>query len=286
MFQSSSSPKTGCKLIDALGQSGATGFNPHPARRPDASRCFQNVRSAIKVSILIQPEDRMQVQGNGLMVFGIVVSILIQPEDRMQVDLSEQVLVSSLFQSSSSPKTGCKGFSNAELQFLEACFNPHPARRPDASIVQPADVGRLDHVSILIQPEDRMQEYQSVDQPGPQAVSILIQPEDRMQGRYQVFIAPAKFVFQSSSSPKTGCKRRWPPVRSCGRPVSILIQPEDRMQAPMATGALMWTSGFNPHPARRPDASSRTAGLLGGLACFNPHPARRPDARARQTLER
>ena len=27
-----------------------------------------------------------------------------------------------------------------------------------------------------------------------------------MQGRYQVFIAPAKFVFQSSSSPKTGCK--------------------------------------------------------------------------------
>ena len=110
-------------------------------------------------------------------------------------------------------------------------------------------------------------------------------------------------LFQSSSSPKAGCN--WWPTRPAGwaAPVSILIQPEGRMQQhnrPSEGSARR--AGFNPHPARRPDAtanghmgmnvfsvfqssSSPKAGCNGGRLAtaskgisFNPHPARRPDA--------
>ena len=37
-------------------------------------------------------------------------------------------------------------------------------------------------------------------------------------------------------------------------------------------------SCFNPHPARRPDATPAAAGPSGSPSGFNPHPARRPDA--------
>jgi len=84
-------------------------------------------------------------------------------------------------------------------------------------------------------------------------------------------------LFQSSSGPKTGCHRRW--SRRAGG----------------------YAAGFNPHPARRPDATpgrtcltlpeefQSSSGPKTGchlsaisyvrlLNCFNPHPARRPDA--------
>ena len=86
--------------------------------------------------------------------------------------------------------------------------------------------------------------------------------------------------------------------------VSILIQPEDRMQPVVIGVNRVARYGFNPHPARRPDATYRTE-VSGSVydpvsiliqpedrmqhpwahrhssqrcACFNPHPARRPDA--------
>ena len=59
-----------------------------------------------------------------------------------------------------------------------------------------------------------------------------MQPEDRMQAVLPEPGRPA-IKFQSSSSPKTGCKGavRDGVLRSLN-PVSILIQPEDRMQEP------------------------------------------------------
>ena len=115
LFQSSSSPKTGCK-----GRS-----------QTDI------IRSALDVSILIQPEDQMQAVPSG-------ATIMTRPY---------------MFQSSSSPKTGCKG-------------------RSQTDIIRSA----LD-VSILIQPEDQMQAV-------PSGATIMTRP----------------YMFQSSSSPKTGCK--------------------------------------------------------------------------------
>ena len=39
------------------------------------------------------------------------------------------------------------------------------------------------------------------------------------------------------------------------------------------------TGGFNPHPARKPDATcSQNPHDVGDDTCFNPHPARKPDA--------
>ena len=91
-------------------------------------------------------------------------------------------------------------------------------------------------------------------------VSILIQPEGRMQ--LTIFIPLRCRVasqFQSSSSQKAGCNFGTSLQEAGGVPVP--------------------RSGFNPHPARRPDATAvtRANGVIGSSksAGFNPHPARR-----------
>ena len=61
-------------------------------------------------------------------------------------------------------------------------------------------------------------------------VSILIQPEGRMQPR-KVFDEAGHTLFQSSSSQKAGCNTSHYVNVSITTPhVSILIQPEGRMQ--------------------------------------------------------
>ncbi len=37
----------------------AEGFNPHPARKPDATKLFHAIRHFFLVSILTRPESRM-----------------------------------------------------------------------------------------------------------------------------------------------------------------------------------------------------------------------------------
>ncbi len=74
-----------------------------------------------------------------------------------------------------------------------ACFNPHPARRLDATRCNP------EYVSILIQPEGWMLLCM------PNAVSILIQPEGWMLPTVQLNTVCTYYMFQSSSSPKAGC---------------------------------------------------------------------------------
>ena len=132
------------------------------------------------------------------------VSILIRPEGRMQPTTTDGVA-------------------------KPPGFNPHPARRPDATCA----------LVILIRPE-RQADH----------VSILIRPEGRMQR------------FQSSSGQKAGCN-----VAAEGhRPVSILIRPEGRMQ-PFPTWMHPRRTGcFNPHPARRPDATAAGRRSLSGPA--------------------
>ncbi len=131
-FQSSSGPKTGCNLPATRGPHCDCSFNPHPARRPDATGPRLPIVQPAAVSILIRPEDRMQ-HGEGSYdylsiefqsssgpktgcnfiplhaVAGVVVSILIRPEDRMQPYPEGRLVVFHRFQSSSGPKTGCNG---------------------------------------------------------------------------------------------------------------------------------------------------------------------------------
>ena len=117
-------PDATASALPATATSESTGrFNPHPARRPDATSTW--LKSVVNVWIAC-----------------CGVSILIQPEGRMQPAL--RVVVSALsisvFQSSSSQKAGCNG-------------------EPSSS----AALKAMPDVSILIQPEGRMQHVVGLD---------------------------------------------------------------------------------------------------------------------------
>ena len=134
-FQSSSSPKTGCNLDCSRTPRGLLGSNPHPARRLDA----------------------------------------------IYIDFSS-FIAKRLFQSSSSPKTGC----NVDRRFCHVLNSAVP---------------------ILIQPEDWMQ-YQYVQL---LRVRLMLKGSNPHPARRLDAIPPIVFMpglpplFQSSSSPKTGC---------------------------------------------------------------------------------
>ena len=129
-------------------------FNPHPARRPDATNgAFNSFScSSAAVSILIRPEGRMQlcpatVRRPWVSCFN--------PHPARRPDATGRAATTApplLFQSSSGQKAGC----NPGLLLVVACFNPHPARRPDATSQRPLALHGL-AVSILIRPEGRMQ---------------------------------------------------------------------------------------------------------------------------------
>ena len=138
------------------------------------------------------------------------------------------------FQSSSGQKAGCNIDDPPSLGSVQSSFNPHPARRPDATASEALLNSTVAMVSILIRPEGRMQRIcfcHLADIPGFQSsssqkagcnrpfpsyqesaisvlVSILIQPEGRMQPRESPNpwkCPPIRQVFQSSSSQKAGC---------------------------------------------------------------------------------
>ena len=182
-------------------------------------------------------------------------------------------------------------------------------------------------VSILTRPEDRVQRGRSRSGVGrTREVSILTRPEDRVQLAFAATSVLPDPMFQSSPGPKTGCnmgisfalvivpssfnphparrpgattRRRDGPAVFC---VSILTRPEDRVQLVRLTtfiGTDLTVSiltrpedrvqrgtrarmarrrRFNPHPARRPGATSSRGVIPRGRRGFNPHPARRPGA--------
>ncbi len=132
-FQSSPGPKAGCYQLRGLcHDEGCDGFNPHPARRPDAMAADNLIELRAKlVSILTRPEGRMLSFVEDLQPPVGEVSILTRPEGRMLYGLR------------------ARGRPDAHR------FNPHPARRPDAIVVEHC-IRPLVHVSILTRPEGRM----------------------------------------------------------------------------------------------------------------------------------
>ena len=118
MFQSSPGPKAGCIIMPALFDSASDFcFNPHPARRPGASR--------------------VQMLAPWLQLF---VSILTRPEGRVhptRIDGCNRI-GRSCFNPHPARRPGA-----SHRQYRShggTCFNPHPARRPGAS---PAFPGRF-----------------------------------------------------------------------------------------------------------------------------------------------
>ena len=73
----------------------------------------------------------------GIIVIARGVSILTRPEGRVQVGRAVVRCRSCcLFQSSPGQKAGCKTRARRAARGLP-CFNPHPARRPGASLSTP-----------------------------------------------------------------------------------------------------------------------------------------------------
>ena len=181
-------------------------FNPHPARRLDAT----NNRRSIGVDLnpfqsSSSPKAGCNFCCGALGGAGQVVSILIQPEGWMQ---RPQPVVGKrwryLFQSSSSPKAGCNDRNLWLGSDGDTCFNPHPARRLDATTATCGWEAMAIPVSILIQPEGWMQlasrylvseleQFQSSSSP-----KAGCNTSSNMDTSY-------RYMFQSSSSPKAGC---------------------------------------------------------------------------------
>ena len=162
-------------------------FNPHPARRPDAT-CGAVIHVHWRwthVSILIRPEGGCNLREGAM-----------------------QLAAFPRFQSSSGQKAGCNDGGRPDSAMTESrSFNPHPARRPDATSrrwtgcnrIRPVSIpsgqkagcnptpgvtaNAILPVSILIRPEGRMQRSHSrwVGSQLVNLVSILIRPEGRMQ---------------------------------------------------------------------------------------------------------
>ena len=303
VFQSSSGQKAGCNLsqypvrtqVDVVSilirPEGR--MQPYPGPAPRAARCWfqsssgqkagcnsiwpEGVRLVSRVSILIRPEGRMQllraVRSRWLLA---IVSILIRPEGRMQHPMERDDAHLIEFQSSSGQKAGCNGLV-ARLQkriesvsilirpegrmqlLLKASlydegwlFQSSSGQKAGCNLGD-EDSPALLGVSILIRPEGRMQLYEHPDLDHAVVVSILIRPEGRMQRCWSVISGSSLFV-------------------------SILIRPEGRMQRLSGPSGCPRTRCFNPHPARRPDATGISSGARRLAIGFNPHPARRPDA--------
>ena len=135
------------------------------------------------------------------------------------------------FQSSSDPKAGCDVGPRAFLlQFR--CFNPHPTRRPDATVMTSV-LGRWVAMTRCFNPHPTRRPDATLlfilDEGDAVPVSILIRPEGRMR-RYEIVEASWETWFQSSSDPKAGCDVHRQPQLLRLHLVSILIRPEGRMR--------------------------------------------------------
>ena len=188
-FQSSSGQRPDATTPNNAACQAVMCFNPHPARRPDATHYASAVDRhglAIYVSILIRPEGRMQPVPDALRLISRVCRFNPHPARRPDA-------------------TASRGPPPLAAPY---CFNPHPARRPDATAIS----------NTL-----------RAHQPEP--------------------------WFQSSSGQKAGCNFGLKvKLHVIVVTVSILIRPEGRMQR-HHRGFAPRQTGFNPHPARRPDAT-------------------------------
>ena len=132
-------------------------FNPHPARRPDATQLALDYEGMPEVSILIRPEGRMQhLRADAMMAERKFQSSSGQKAgcnprtassankyprfqsssgQKAGCNMRSQRLHSfmSRFQSSSGQKAGCNSDMPSEYHRILCRFNPHPARRPDAT---------------------------------------------------------------------------------------------------------------------------------------------------------
>ena len=152
-------------------------FNPHPTRRPGATSQSPYNDTNTGVSILTRPEGRVLHQ------------------DRRYAFLQ------AWFQSSPDPKAGCY-WTSSPYAYETISFNPHPTRRPGATLESIAGRRTL-------------------------TVSILTRPEGRVLQKITAR-TPARVGFNPHPTRRPGAT---PPPHNphCTKGVSILTRPEGRV---------------------------------------------------------
>ena len=128
-----SGPKAGCDPIRRSMTPSMPSFNPHPARRPDATSSCRPPPTPW-LSFNPHPARRPDATLSGYVAAHQErVSIPIRPEGRMRRSICPSPSrTTAPFQSPSGPKAGCDSWATAQAT-RRAGFNPHPARRPDAT---------------------------------------------------------------------------------------------------------------------------------------------------------
>ena len=301
-FQSSSGQKAGCNRASAIIECSDEGFNPHPARRPDATEWGKYSSMCLR----FQSSSGQKAGCNRHQVYDVVggadVSILIRPEGRMQhAHIFRRWLAIGSFNPHPARRPDATRF-RLVYPNGQACFNPHPARRPDATNFVFWD----DEASLGFNPHPaRRPDATTVPPRLSQWAGLFQSSSGQKAGCNGCFSgwAASQLLFQSSSGQKAGCNRvsqfdyRNPDVQ-----VSILIRPEGRMQHhnPPSAGVHCLFQSSSGQKAGCNKAEEAKAGRFttfqsssgqkagcNGLwtvpvspqhRSFNPHPARRPDA--------
>ena len=282
VFQSSPGQKAGCNSRSRVGDDGDTRVSilTRPEGRMQPFRLGDNQRPG-SVSILTRPEGRMQrcVEPRPRNQ-DLVVSILTRPEGRMQQD-GQALSIPTLsgFQSSPGQKAGCNPAGLALTTLAKrfnphparrpdatwsrqaptgqgsACFNPHPARRPDATIIATAAGFAAGNVSILTRPEGRMQQAGPAPWVFRARTCFNPHPARRPDATPNPYLIRTSTKVSILTRPEGRMQHAILDYRISPPHVSILTRPEGRMQLPAPQSRGHPGHSFNPHPARRPDAT-------------------------------
>ena len=165
LFQSSPGQKAGCNRLPvgvpfSFNWRSVPSFNPHPARRPDA--ILAGILGVANLPGCFNPHparrpDAISVTGDGASWPVHRVSILTRPEGRMQWLKCQDMALHPLVCFNPHPARRPDAIVAVGELCRIRCFNPHPARRPDA-IANECCLALLEvRVSILTRPEGRMQ---------------------------------------------------------------------------------------------------------------------------------
>ena len=249
------------------------------------------------VSTLTRPEGRvLRHRLQPAASKGKAVSTLTRPEGRVLPDAGSHGAVrGAAFQPSPGPKAGCYLPTGPPAHPSPAGFNPHPARRPGAtwqkaslfcglSVFQPSPGPKAGCYSVWHSSWPLWYAFQP--SPGPKAgcyvtfLGIVPSPHSfnphpaRRPGAtsdYQWNDGEMN-MFQPSPGPKAGCYNlaTLQPLRQSL--VSTLTRPEGRVLLQQRRRVALRRYCFNPHPARRPGATTWVWRSAAGVAGFQPSP--------------
>ena len=187
------------------------------------------------------------------------------------------------FQSSPGQKAGC---NRRALGLRQQVSKVSILTRPEGR-VQPAGekiYEDIQEVSILTRPEGRVQRPFWPSPPGPCYRGFNPHPARRPGATARCDACKVRYSpFQSSPGQKAGCNNRRGGISQIVPSVSILTRPEGRVQPSVGQAYTTSQYRFQSSPGQKAgcNTDSELAAQFYADRGFNPHPARRPGATTR-----